>query len=185
MARQRPNILMLVTDQQRADTIAALGNPVIKTPALDRLARTGTSFRRAYTPCPVCAPARGSLATGLAPHRGLQTDNFGGPKMDLPDFATLLHDAGYQAAGYGKPHEPFGRAKTHTPPGQPSSLDSFDEFLTSKEDYNEWFARQGLDWVERPRSVGTGILLHPPGHAVSGPLLPDALDRRQQPAVPP
>ncbi len=155
MPDRRPNVLMIVTDQQRADTIHALGNEMIRTPNLDRLVREGTAFRRNYTSCPVCAPARGSMATGLAPHEGLQTDNFSGPKMEVPDFAALLHEAGYQTAGCGKPHEPFGRAKTHTPPGIPSGLDGFDEFLTSREDYKPWFAEQGLDWVERTGGLGT------------------------------
>ena len=54
----RPNILLIFTDMQRADTIAALGNPVIRTPALDRLVREGTAFDSAYSPSPVCVPAR-------------------------------------------------------------------------------------------------------------------------------
>ncbi|MFW6188965.1 MAG: sulfatase-like hydrolase/transferase [Planctomycetota bacterium] len=49
---------MIVTDQQRADAIAALGNSIIRTPHVDRLALGGTAFRPAYAPCPVCAPAR-------------------------------------------------------------------------------------------------------------------------------
>ncbi|MFO7956212.1 MAG: sulfatase-like hydrolase/transferase [Candidatus Brocadiia bacterium] len=155
MTDRRPNILMIVTDQQRADTIGALGNDAIRTPQLDRLAREGTSFRRAYTCCPVCGPTRHALSTGIPPHVGLMTDNFGGPKMDVPDFAAMLHDAGYQTAGYGKPYEAFGRPKTHTPPGVPSSLDAFDEFLTTNEDYKPWFAEQGIDWVGEARGAGT------------------------------
>jgi hypothetical protein len=54
-----PNILVICTDQQRADTIHALGNDLIKTPALDRLVRDGTAFTRAYTPAPM--PARQNL----------------------------------------------------------------------------------------------------------------------------
>src|SRR3954465_9048675 len=64
----RPNVLFLFSDDQRADTIAALGNPHIKTPNLDRLVRTGTTFRRGY--CmggmqgAVCVPSRAMLLTG-------------------------------------------------------------------------------------------------------------------------
>ena len=58
MAARRPNILVIMTDQQRADTIAALGNPIIKTPAMDSLVRAGTAFTRAYTPAPICSPVR-------------------------------------------------------------------------------------------------------------------------------
>src|SRR5437763_12366178 len=67
-APRRPNVLVLFSDDQRADTIAALGNPNIRTPNLDRLVRRGTSFSRAY--CmgslqgAVCVPSRAMLMTG-------------------------------------------------------------------------------------------------------------------------
>ena len=64
---KKPNILLLFTDQQRFDTIGAHGNPIIRTPALDQLAGMGTSFTRAYTPCPVCVPARYAMLTGRMP----------------------------------------------------------------------------------------------------------------------
>ena len=56
-----PNVLILFTDMQRADTIRALGNPVIRTPNLDRLATEGTAFTSCYTPSPVCVSARCSM----------------------------------------------------------------------------------------------------------------------------
>ena len=63
----RPNILFIMTDQQRFDTIAALGNPGIYTPNLDRLVRRGITFRQAYSTCPVCVPARYTIRTGCEP----------------------------------------------------------------------------------------------------------------------
>ena len=67
-AAERPNVLVLFTDDQRADTIAALGNPVIKTPSLDRLVRGGLSFRRAYMQGGMqgatCVPSRAMLLSG-------------------------------------------------------------------------------------------------------------------------
>ncbi len=102
--RQRPNILLLFTDQQRFDTVAALGNPLIKTPTLDRLCREGTAFTRCYTPSPVCVPARAALATGLAPHRNGCTDNENDVQPHLPSFIEVLADAGYQTHGVGKMH---------------------------------------------------------------------------------
>ena len=67
-----PNILWIVSDDQRADTIAALGNDAIQTPSLDRLVRMGTSFSRAYcmgsTSGAVCAPSRYMLMTGRSLH---------------------------------------------------------------------------------------------------------------------
>src|SRR5512133_2764800 len=60
----KPNILFIMCDQFRYDMIAALGNPDIHTPNLDRLVRRGISLTQAYSPCPVCVPARYIIRTG-------------------------------------------------------------------------------------------------------------------------
>ena len=62
-----PNILWICTDQQRADTIAALGNSYIRTPHIDALVAEGTAFTRAYCQSPVCTPSRASFLTGRYP----------------------------------------------------------------------------------------------------------------------
>ncbi len=100
---QRPNILFLFTDQQRYDTIAQLGNDIIKTPTMDRLVREGTSFTRAYTPSPVCVSARCALVTGLPPHVNGCWDNMA-MRQDIPSFMDQLTAAGYQTHGVGKMH---------------------------------------------------------------------------------
>lgn len=64
---ERPNILFLMSDQHRADITGYAGNPVVRTPVLDRLARTGTVFCNAYTPSPICVPARQCLMAGQLP----------------------------------------------------------------------------------------------------------------------
>lgn len=64
---KRPNILFLMTDQQRFDTISALGNNYIHTPNLDRLVKRGIAFLNAYSTCPVCVPARYTVRTGCEP----------------------------------------------------------------------------------------------------------------------
>jgi arylsulfatase A-like enzyme len=63
----KPNILWLCTDQQRFDTIRALGNQFAQTPNLDKLVEQGTSFSNAYCQSPVCAPSRASFLTGRYP----------------------------------------------------------------------------------------------------------------------
>jgi choline-sulfatase len=65
--KQRPHILFLMADQHRADVTGYEGNPVIRTPTLDRLARTGVVFQNAYTPSPICVPARQCLMSGKLP----------------------------------------------------------------------------------------------------------------------
>lgn len=100
---KRPNILFLFTDQQRYDTLAALGNPIIKTPTMDRLVREGTTFTRAYTPSPVCVSARCALVTGMPPHQNGCWDNMA-MRQDIPSFMEQLTEAGYQTHGVGKMH---------------------------------------------------------------------------------
>ncbi len=63
----KPNILLIITDQQHINTISALGCPYIYTPAMDKLAANGVSFLQSYSPNPVCSPARASIFTGRTP----------------------------------------------------------------------------------------------------------------------
>ncbi|TMA23657.1 MAG: N-acetylgalactosamine-6-sulfatase, partial [Deltaproteobacteria bacterium] len=67
-APRRPNLLFILTDQQRRDTLGAYGNSVIRTPNLDALARSSVVFERCYVTQPVCTPSRASIMTGLYPH---------------------------------------------------------------------------------------------------------------------
>ncbi len=99
----RPNILHIFTDQQRFDTIAALGNSIIRTPHLDRLVQSGVTFTNAYTPSPVCVAARCSMIHGLYP---VATGCLANDTMpsNLPSLMDLLADAGYDTHGIGKCH---------------------------------------------------------------------------------
>lgn len=99
----RANVLIILTDQQRYDTIAALGRPLPRTPALDRLCAQGAAFTRAYTPSPVCVPARHAIASGLPPHASGVFDNDASPPP-APSFMQRLTRAGYRTHGVGKMH---------------------------------------------------------------------------------
>jgi len=99
-----PNILFLMTDQHRADCIGADGNAVIKTPHLDRIAREGALFQRAYTCTPSCTPARAALLTGLAPWRNGML-GYGQVAQKYPnEMPRMLREAGYYTTGIGKMH---------------------------------------------------------------------------------
>ena len=65
----RPNILLIFTDQHRLSAAGCYGETICQTPHVDRLAREGVRFETAYTTCPVCSPARGTVMTG--PWNGL------------------------------------------------------------------------------------------------------------------
>ena len=75
MPEKKPNILLLINDEHRPDVMPIEGNPHIRTPTLDRFIDQGTYFRNAYTPSPICVPARQSFLSGLYPHNTGALDN--------------------------------------------------------------------------------------------------------------
>lgn len=104
-----PNLLFLITDQQRADTIE--GHTTCQTPNLDKLAAAGSQFLRCYTPNPICSPTRASLMTGLLPHsHGMVDVTHAVPAYrasfdaTLPVWPQTLQKAGYRTAYFGKWH---------------------------------------------------------------------------------
>ncbi len=99
--RRRSNVLLIVTDDQRPDTIRALGNKVISTPNLDSLVRDGTSFTQAIAPCPICTPSRAEIMTGC---RGMHpADKIRGKwKPDPVLWADTMRGAGYLSWYVGK-----------------------------------------------------------------------------------
>jgi len=110
----RPNVLFIMTDQQRFDTISALNNDDIYTPNLDRLTRRGLTFTHAYSTCPVCVPARYTVRTGCEPptlrifSNGRsqpvegQAETVEGRCGDY--LARTMHKLGYRTFGIGKFH---------------------------------------------------------------------------------
>ena len=104
MSQTRPNILHIFTDMQRADTIHALGNLVIKTPYLDRLCREGVAFTNAFSPSPVCISARCCMILGQEPHQTGCYENTLMPVDERHTFMQALTDAGYRTHGIGKCH---------------------------------------------------------------------------------
>lgn len=120
---KQPNILFIMTDQQRFDTIAALGNQHIYTPNLDRLVRRGLTFTRAYSTCPVCVPARYTIHTGCEPptvrsfFNGLSRPVDGqGASINDRCGAYLpqrMRELGYRTFGIGKFHAIAHGYETH------------------------------------------------------------------------
>ena len=105
MTNPRPNILWYCTDQQRFDTIGALGNPHVHTPNLDRLVREGVAFTHAYCQSPICTPSRTSFLTGRYPSTvGVNENGNIRFPADEPLVTRRLADAGYEAGLVGKLH---------------------------------------------------------------------------------
>jgi arylsulfatase A-like enzyme len=105
----RPNVIVITTDQQRLDSLSCMGSSFIRTPHLDRLAREGVLFSRAYCTNPVCTPSRASIFSGLRVSRhgawnvGTKIAN------DVPLLSHRLAELGYRTHSVGKMHfQPFG-----------------------------------------------------------------------------
>jgi len=142
----QPNILFVMTDQQRFDTIAALGNAHIHTPNLDRLVRRGVAFTRAYSTCPVCVPARYTYRTGCEPpttrvFSNRMSDPVEGqaPTMEGrcgPYLARTMTQAGYRSFGIGK----FHTTPTYEPLGYEMHLHSEEMYASPAERQRDAYA---------------------------------------------
>jgi choline-sulfatase len=100
----RPNILLVMADQLTPLLMGAYGHPVVQTPNLDRLAEGGVRFDAAYSPCPLCAPARASLMTGTYISHNKVWDNAAPLASEVPTLAHYLSRAGYDTVTSGKMH---------------------------------------------------------------------------------
>jgi arylsulfatase len=99
-----PNILVIHADQHRMDCIAAYGNPDIRTPHIDALAKDGARFENSFCPYPVCTASRYSLLSGQAVHQHQAWSNHSTLKPGTPTFATELRAGGYKTKAVGKMH---------------------------------------------------------------------------------
>ena len=104
MKQDRPNLLLITTDEQRYDFIGAMGKTPVSTPNLDRLVREGAYHPHTYTVNPVCMPARCSMLTGLYSHQHGVMNNRGDLPDQLPTLPKALQDLGYKTALIGKEH---------------------------------------------------------------------------------
>ena len=134
----QPNILLIVTDQQRGDCLGISGHPVLQTPYLDEIAASVIRFSRGYSACPVCVPARRTLMTGQkAASHGVFMNHHS--VLDGPTLADELSKSGYQTHLVGKLHlypcrklYVFNSADWADSPTPNLVLDDYERFLISE-----------------------------------------------------
>ncbi len=145
---RRPNILWYCTDQQRFDTIGALGNPHVKTPTIDQLVGEGVAFTHAYCQSPICTPSRSSFMTGLYPSRVHNTRNGNDTFPDHPPvISKLIADAGYDCGMVGKFHLQSSGRRT-----EPRLDDGFSFWKFSHAPRDDW--KEGHDYADWVRQRG-------------------------------
>jgi len=147
---RQPNILWYCTDQQRYDTIGALGNPHVRTPVIDGLVKNGVAFTNAYSQCPICTPSRATFLTGRYPatHHVHRNGNEYFPEQEVL-VTKLLADAGYDCGMVGKLHLSCSAQLEKRP-----KEDGYRFFQWSHHpnpDYPE--GHDYADWLEREKGV--------------------------------
>lgn len=143
-----PNIVFILTDQQRFDTIAAAGFDHMVTPNLDRMVGEGVCFSNMYVTSPSCAPSRASLFTGLYPHTN---GVFRNDERWTHSWVRQLADAGYRCVNVGKMHtspfeEPFGFHERHVVENKDRATDRLPFYLDT---WDKAFWTHGLEKPSR------------------------------------
>jgi arylsulfatase/arylsulfatase A len=192
----RPNVILIVTDDQGYGDLGATGNPVIRTPHIDAMAARSAEMTRFYV-SPVCAPTRASLMTGRYNYRTRAIDTFVGRAMMEPEELTLaeiLRDAGYRTGIFGKWHlgdtypmrpidQGFEEALVHRGGGigQPSDPPRGEGKYTNAilfhngeaeptEGYcTDVYFDRALDWIETQHRAGETVFAYIATNAPHGP----------------
>ncbi len=148
MTANPPNILWYCTDQQRFDTIGALGNRYVRTPTIDGLVRDGTAFTHAYCQSPICTPSRASFLTGMYPSRVHNTRNGNETFPSVPPLITkMLADSGYECGLVGKFHLQSAGHRT-----EPRIDDGYSYWKFSHAPRDDW--PEGHDYAQWVRQRG-------------------------------
>ena len=165
--KKQPNILLITADQMRWDCLGCMDNPVIKTPNIDKLASKGVIFKNAFSPDPICVPARASIMTGNYPQTCTgKKQNNGKIKDGQPLLTELLKQVGYRAYAVGKLH-----FLPYSPPNKERLLHGFEHVdlhesgrilakydpegeLSGVEDYFDYLKSVGYYGYTRANGIG-------------------------------
>ena len=173
----RPNVVVILTDDQRWDCLSVAGHPFLRTPHLDRIAREGVRFSNAFVTTSLCSPSRASYLSGLYAHTHGVGDNFTEYPAGLASYPRLLQAAGYRTAYIGKWH--MGEQNDNPRPG-------FDYWASHKGQgkyndtefningrrqvlagyYTHRVTELAVDWLRRARNPFLLILGHKAPHGI-------------------
>jgi len=143
-----------MTDQQRWDTIRFLGNSTIETPNLDRLCQSGVGFTHAFTPVPVCSPARDRLFTGADSSMLGEVNSYLRWRPNIRPLQSVLAEAGYKTGGFGKMHfMPTRDSHGFTHFALHEEMQSYGREYREDSDYFTYLREQELGHIRYPCGV--------------------------------
>jgi arylsulfatase A-like enzyme len=160
---KKPNVIVIIVDDLGSGDVSCLLRDVVKTPNIDRLAKSGVTFTSGSVPVALCGPSRAAILTGQYPQRFGFADNGGGIQADVPLLPGVLHQAGYYTAHIGKwhskgpmPHERGAFDESLCSPVSSPFIDYFHPSLarngkveTSNEYSTDLFAREAVEFIDR------------------------------------
>ena len=154
---QRPNIVFCMADDWSWPHAGALGDPVVKTPHFDRIAREGVLFENAFVSTPSCTPSRLSILTGQHHWRLREGDSLGGSlREDFDVYTEMLQDAGYRIGRHGKGVWPSKHSfRKRDSFGE--RFRSFDAFITTRQPGEPFCYWHGAQDPHRPYELNVGI----------------------------
>src|SRR5262245_42311579 len=193
---RRPNVLIVLTDDQGLGDFSFMGNPVLKTPNMDRLAQESVWLRDFHV-CPMCSPTRGQLMTGLAAVRNGATSVTAGRtfvRPGIPTMPELFARTGYKTGIFGKwhlgdsyPHRPmdkgFQECVYHLGWGMLQSTPEFDNPLFDGRYFHngvaqrfrghctDWWFDQATAWMKERQAKNEPFLCYLPTNAPHAPYI--------------
>jgi len=175
---KRPNIVLLLSDDQSIPDLGCYGNRAIHTPHIDRIAREGMRFTRPYVASPSCSPSRGALLTGRSPHSDGSSRLHTWVLPEIVNIIELFKKGGYYTGAYRKVDQQLIRHQFDFYGGNKAPLDQFFEERPKDRPFFLWF---GSHHPHRPYHAGTFSPAHQPSQVPMKdyPYLPDTEEVRQ------
>jgi len=167
---RRPNVVFILTDDQRWDGMSCAGHPFLKTPNMDRIANEGVRFANMFVTTSLCSPCRASYLSGLYAHTHKVVNNFTDYPVNLPGYHRRLHEAGYETAYIGKWH--MGEQSDEQRPGfdywashkgQGKYFDNTFNINGKRQSLKGYYTHRvtelAVDWLKRARARRRPFLL--------------------------